>query len=187
MENSRNANLNGVLVVKDADQLLRLYIGCGIAGFIAFVLALQALGSLFSFEIFTFIIWGIFAGIFSAVAWIIYKMIQSRKSGYIVDQNDRTLEFSAIGDADDVTDYFSKEFYKKIITRRKINLSEIHQMSSAVTTMRDNNGKASYLFHLDIQGSFGSIPLTFTTEGKRDQLMGYIRSINKMGIPIIQG
>lgn len=186
MENSKVANMSGIFIVKDADQLLRMYIFCAASGFIAFILAISTIGAIMEFDFTLFLMFLIGTLITGGISMLIFKMIQSRKLGYVVDQNEGTLEFSAIGDPDDVSDYFNIDFYKKLITRRKINIDDIQQMSTSVTINRNNNGNTSYLFHMDIQGSFGSIPLTFTTEGKRDQLTSYIRSINRMGTPVIK-
>jgi hypothetical protein len=190
METNSRYKMKGVYVVKDANQSLLLYFGLVISSFLCVTGVLTLVACLFEGKTGEALALGLALGIVGAplagaLARLFFLMIVSRKGGYVVDTNDNTLEFSALGDPDDVSDYFSPTYYKNLISRRKIGLSEITQMSIFDKVIYHQNNTPNFSYYLELQGTFGSISLRFYQVGKRAQLYSYIRSVNNMGIPVL--
>lgn len=180
MEVKNSKKIGGILVVKDAANIIGLYVLSVLTLFLApiflAVLLLYLVGDLGFFV-------GAILGVGASVFIFLIALAQMR--GYVIDTNEGTLEFAAIGDPDGPLDYFNPTFYKKLISRRKIKLGEIIEMSRSEKGTVYENGSVKYSYQLELKGDFGSIPLKFAIEGKRDQLASYIRSINNMGAPVL--
>lgn len=118
---------------------------------------------------------------------LLLRVAQVRNEGVLVDQTNDTIEYYGGGiSPDSVLDYINPMFWFQIFLRHNLKISEITQISEYSIRIVEG-GQVRYRHGLSVQGIFpsGTANIVFGDEGRRDQLYNAIRSINRMGNPII--
>ena len=185
METESSDNDDGdIIQIVDAKALLTEYIILGCFSVIVPVFALYLMfGSTFFGGLFALLIGG-------GLCWAGWLTIQSSKDGYIIDIKNDSFSFPGGRAADDVSDYFDKDWIlqRTGFKRAAIELSTITRISQQDRWEEKWSKQLEKYIRTDyheisIEGTFGTITKNLN-KGKRDQLYSMLQQTLNMGTPI---
>ena len=109
----------------------------------------------------------VFASIYCLLRFLVVR------HGYVIDLENNMLEFPGGGfEAHTWTDYFTIGYWLQGIVRLHIPLREIRHIDRGSS-------------HIDLDGDFGAVRLTFNSKGKCDQLYSALVQLGEMGETVI--
>jgi len=190
METTSQSNTFPVTRISNAKKAIKyIFFAMCIASILGVVLL-----AFISTDIFTSMGWGIRI-LYSCLLlfWILLlywsiKIAMNLNLGVLVDPNNDLLEYYGGGNsAESIFDYINPKFLFQALYRFNLKISHITQISEFRNSFVSDKGYVSHSYGVSIQGTFsqGTVNIKFADAAKRDQLYNAIRSINRMGEPII--
>jgi len=141
-------------------------------------------------------VWGFFLILFGIFMFFVNN---ARKSGVIIDTNNNTLTFPAYGlAANGFLDVISPKYWlKRGFGRMSVPLDDLNQLSSDSTTEKkwDKTSESwtyTYSYFVRFSGTFGNAYLRYgdmnngqSGQQKCMELLGLLRQVTNMGIPVV--
>lgn len=88
-------------------------------------------------------------------------------------------------EANSILDYINKDYLLQMFKRFDVPISDIEGMNTSRTERYDEKMQRwIYKYNINLTGSFGSVTLSFSAEGKFNQCLTMLAQANDMGIPV---
>lgn len=118
------------------------------------------------------------------VSFIIATLtLRTNWPGIVYDPAEHSLSFPGGGKLPSgFMEYLSPIYWLQSLRRYTVDLNHVTGIENDV----ERRGKDFYIYYLVVLGSFGTYKISFRNWAKRDELFALVRSVNRMGIPVVQ-